>query len=78
MQAALGDLRADEQARVQAHLGGCQECSAQLEEFRETDREFSACYQSDFKNEIPPPPSQWQGFHSAMRDQASGQATLGA
>jgi hypothetical protein len=78
LQAALRDLSADDEARVQAHLAGCPECAVQVEEYRETDREFAAYYQSEFKNAIPPPPGQWQGFRSALHDQVSAEATLAA
>lgn len=78
LQAALGDLSADVQIRVQAHLADCQECLAEMEEFRETDREFAAYYQAEFKSSIPPPPREWQGYRGALRDQFSGQATMRA
>ena len=67
LQAALGDLSANEAARVQAHIADCPDCLAQVEQSQETDREFSAYYQSDFKDSIPAPPQNWQGFQSLLR-----------
>jgi hypothetical protein len=78
LRAALGDLSADNQVRVEAHLAGCEACMTQVEDLRKTDREFSAYYHSRFKNAIPPPPRQWLGFRGALSDQASRQAKLGA
>ena len=75
---AIGDLQAKGDARVQTHIDGCQECLAQVEEFRETEREFSAAYQSDFKSAIPPPPRGWQGFQSALMEQDLGPVTWAA
>jgi len=78
LQLALGDLGADATGRVQAHIAECPECLTQVEEFRETDHEFSTYYHSDFKLSIPPPPREWLGFRSALRDQVSVQSTAGA
>lgn len=75
---AIGDLQAEEHDRVQSHVDGCQECLAQVEEFRETEREFLSAYQSDYKPSVSPPPRDWQGFRGALMEQASGQVTWAA
>ena len=76
--AALGELSAEEEARVQAHVAGCPDCMAQVAEFQETDREFSAHYQLVFKPSIPPPPGAFHEFRSALNAKAAVPASLSA
>lgn len=76
LQSALGELSADAEISIQAHIAGCPKCQAEVAEFKETDREFTAYYRSEYVKTIPPPPHAWQSFRSALRERASGPATL--
>jgi hypothetical protein len=69
--ACFGELPPQQAAKVQEHIGACQQCRTEFDEIRNTVAEFTVFYQTEYQSSVPPPPGAWLGFRSALRAEAA-------